>query len=152
MRTRQIVAVGMAIAMATVMTLQPVVAGKSQGAGAISGIAKEAKKPYTDFSVRGRIVDGVGIGNLTTPVPLDTQARFNLAGIDLAKYQVELLNKQGKVVCTEGPVDLTKLPNQSNVVIDCGNPYAWVLLGVAAITGITAGVVAAGDEVVSGSQ
>ena len=152
MRTRQTVAVGMAIAMATVMTLQPVTAGNRQGAGAVSGIAKDAKKPYRDFSVRGRIVEGVGLGNLTQPVELDAEARFNLAGIDLAKYQLELLNKQGKVVCTEGPVDLTKQPNLPNVVIDCGNPYGFLLLGAAAVAGITGAVVARGAEVVSGSQ
>ena len=152
MRTRQTVALGMAIAMATVMTLQPVGAGNRQGAGSVSGIAKDAKKPYDHFSVRGRIVEGVGVGNLTQPVPLDTEAKFNLAGIDLAKYQLELLNRKGEVVCTEGPVDLTKQANQTDVVIDCGNPYGWWLLAAAATAGITAGVVAAGDEVVSGSQ
>ena len=114
------------------MTLQPVTAGNRQGAGAISGLAKEAKKPYPEYSVRGRIVEGVGIGNLTQPVPLDASAKFTLAGIDPAKYQVELLNKKGKVVCTEGPFDLTKQPNLPGVVIDCGNPPSWWLLAIAA--------------------
>ena len=144
MKTRQTVAVGMAIAMAAVMTLQPVRAGNRQGAGEISGLAKDAKKPYPEYSVRGRIVEGVGIGNLTQPVPLDASARFNLAGIDLAKYQIELLNKKGKVVCTEGPFDLTKQPNLPGVVIDCGNPQSWSVLAIAALAGITGGVVAAG--------
>ncbi len=144
MKTRQTVAVGMAIAMATVMTLQPVTAGNRQGAGAISGLAKDAKKPYPEYSVRGRIVEGVGIGNLTQPVPLDTDAKFTLAGIDLAKYQIELLNKNGKVVCTEGPFDLTQQPNLPGVVIDCGNPHSWWVLAAAAAAGITGGVVAAG--------
>ena len=97
-----------------------------------------------EYSVRGRIVEGVGIGNLTQPVPLDTSARFNLAGIDLAKYQIELLNKNGKVVCTEGPFDLTQQPNLPGVVIDCGNPHSWWVLAAAAAAGITGGVVAAG--------
>ena len=71
-------------------------------------------------------------------------AKFNLAGIDLAKYQIELLNKKGKVVCTEGPFDLTKQPNLPGVVIDCGNPQSWSVLAIAALAGITGGVVAAG--------
>jgi hypothetical protein len=142
MRTRQTVALALAIALATGMTMQPLRAG--QGSGTISGVAKDAKKPYPEFSVRGRILEGQGAGNLTQPVPLDMEAKFNLTGIDLAKYQVELLNKKGEVVCTEGPFDLTKQPNRPDVVIDCGNPAAWWLLAAAAAAGITAGVVASG--------
>ena len=67
-----------------------------------------------------------------------------MVGIDPAKYVVELLNEDGKVVCTEGPFDLTQQPNRPDVVIDCGNPAAWWLLAAAAAAGITAGVVAAG--------
>ena len=144
MRKRQVAAVAVAIALSTGMTLQPL--GARQGSGSISGIAKDAKKPYPQWSVRGQIVDGQGQGNLTQAVPLDAQAKFNLAGIDLAKYQVQLLNKNGKVVCTEGPFDLTQKPDRPGVVIDCGNPYGLVLLGVAGAAGLTAGVVAAGPS------
>ena len=145
MKTRQTVAVAMAVALATGMTMQPLRAG--QGSGSISGIAKDAKKPYPEYSVRGRILKGQGAGNLTQPVPLDPQAKFDLTGIDLAQYQVELLNKKGQVVCTEGPFDLITQPNRTNVVIDCGNPHSWWVLAAAAAAGITAGVVAAGPVV-----
>jgi hypothetical protein len=142
---RQTLALGLAVAMATGLSMQPLRAG-SQGSGSISGIAKDAKKPYPEYSVRGRIVEGQGAGNMTQPVPLDTDAKFALSGIDLAKYQVELLNKKGEVVCTEGPFDLTQQPNRPDVVIDCGNPAAWWLLAAAGAAGITAGVVAAGPS------
>lgn len=155
MRTRQIVALGMAVAMATVMTLQPATAGNRQGAGSISGIAIDAHKEdgrYDRYRVRGRIVDGPGAGNVTQVVPLDTESKFVLPGIDLAKYEVELLrekkNKPGEydVICTEGDFDLTKEPNRTDARIDCGNPAAWWLLAAAAAA-ITAGVVTTGDAV-----
>ncbi len=160
MRTRQIVALGMAVTMATVMTLQPAAAGNRQGAGSISGIAKDAEKEngrYDRYRVRGRIIAGAGQGNVTQVVPLEPDAKFALPGIDLAKYEVELLrekkNKPGEydIVCTEGDFDLTQQPNKTDVVIDCGNPAAWWLLAAAAAA-ITAGVVARGDDVASPSR
>ena len=141
MRTQQTVALGLAMALATGMIMQPVSAGVRQGSGAISGIAKDAKKPYPKWSVRAR---NTVQGQIASTVPLDTDAKFALVGIDPAKYGVELLNEDGKVVCTEGPFDLTQQPNRPDVVIDCGNPAAWWLLAAAAAAGITAGVVAAG--------
>ena len=141
MRTQQTVALGLAMALATSMIMQPVSAGVRQGSGAISGIAKDAKKPYPKWSVRAR---NTVQGQIASTVPLDTDAKFALVGIDPAKYVVELLNQDGKVVCTEGPFDLTQQPNRPDVVIDCGNPAAWWLLAAAAAAGITAGVVAAG--------
>lgn len=160
MRTRQIVALGMAVTMATVMTLQPAAAGNRQGAGSISGIAKDAQKEngrYDRYRVRGRIVAGAGQGNVTQVVPLDPDAKFALPGIDLAKYEVELLrekkNQPGEydIVCTEGDFDLTQQPNKPDVVIDCGNPAAWWVLAAAAAA-ITAGVVTRGDDVASPSR
>ena len=61
---------------------------------------------------------------------------------------VELLNKDGKVVCTEGPFNMTQQPVKDDVKISCGNkvPTAWWLLGAAAAAGITAGVVAGGSD------
>ena len=75
--------------------------------------------------------------------PLDPQGHFALNGIDPSNYLVELLDSKGKVVCTEGPFDLTKLPQNSKpgVNIQCGNPAAWWLLAAAGAAGITAGVV-----------
>ena len=141
MKTRQTVALGLAMALATGMIMQPLRAGASQGAGSISGIAKDAKKPYPKWSVRARNPEQ---GQVAATVPLDTDAKFSLAGIDPTKYVVELLNEDGKVVCTEGPFDWTKQPNKTGVVIDCGNPAALWLLVAAAAAGITAGVVAGG--------
>lgn len=143
MKTRQTVALGLAMALATGMIMQPLRAGASQGAGSISGIAKDAKKPYPKWSVRARNPEQ---GQVAATVPLDTEAKFSLTGIDPTKYVVELLNEDGKVVCTEGPFDLTKQANnkKDGVVIDCGNPAALWLLAAAAAAGITAGVVAAG--------
>jgi hypothetical protein len=55
------------------------------------------------------------------------------------------VNSKGKVVCTEGPFDLAKLPQTSKagVNIECGRtPASWWLLAAAGAAGITAGVVA----------
>jgi hypothetical protein len=141
MRIRQTVALGLAMALATGLIMQPLGARGAQGSGSISGIAKDAKKPYPKWSVRAR---NTVQGTIASTVPLDQDAKFALNAIDPAKYVVELLNEDGKVVCTEGPFDLTQQPNRPNVVIDCGNPAAWWLLAAAAAAGITAGVVAAG--------
>ena len=141
MRIRQTVALGLAMALATGLIIQPVGARGSQGSGSISGVAKDAKKPYPRYSVRAR---NTAQGQIAATVPLDTDAKFALNAIDPANYVVELLNEDGKVVCTEGPFDLTQRPNRPDVVIDCGNPAAWWLLAAAAAAGITAGVVAAG--------
>ena len=145
MKTRKIVALGVTLAV-SMMSMPPTHAADGQGPGSITGIAKDSRKPHPDYSVRGRITEGAGAGNLTQPVQLDTNARFNLTGMDPAKYVIELLNKDGKVICTEGPFDLTQQANRQNVVIDCANPAGWWLLAAAAAAGVTAGVVAADDE------
>jgi ABC-type branched-subunit amino acid transport system permease subunit len=145
MRTRQSVAFALAITVAAGMIGQPALgAGGPQGAGSISGTAdKEAKKPFPNYSVRARNVEQ---GAIAATVPLDAQGAFVLAGIDdKAKYLVELLDPKGKVVCTEGPFDLTQQPAKNGVKINCGkNPAAWWLLAAAGAAGITAGVVANG--------
>lgn len=140
MRTRKTVAFGLAVVFATSM-MQSAGAG-AQSLGTISGTAdKEAKKPYTDFSVRARNVQA---GSIASTVQLDAEGKFELAGVDPANYLVELLNAKGKVVCTEGPFDLSKQPLKSGVKIECGNPAAFLLLAAAAVAGVTAGVVANG--------
>ena len=69
----------------------------------------------------------------------------SLTGLQPASYLVELLNRNGKIVCTEGPFDMTRQTARDNVVISCGKvPAAWWLLGAAAAAGITAGIVAGG--------
>ncbi len=115
----------------------------AQQTGQISGTAKdEAKTPFTDYSVRLRdIVQGQIAGS----TPLDTTGAFTLPNLLAAKYLVELLNKDGKIVCTEGPFDLSQQLIKDGIIINCDKiPVAWWLLGAAGAAGITAGVVAAG--------
>ena len=142
MRTRQTVALSLTMAFAAGLILQPGLgAGAAQPeAGNIAGTArKEAKKPFTDYSVRARNVQQ---GLIAATVQLDAAGDFNLAGVDPANYLVELLDAKGKVVCTEGPFDLAKQPSKLGVNIECGKPAAWWLLAAAGAAGITAGVVA----------
>jgi hypothetical protein len=121
------------------------VAGGQQNA-TISGTAKnEAKKPYTDYTTRARNVQG---GQIAGTVPLDTNGNFSLPGLPPANYVVELVNHQGKVVCTEGPFNMTQQPVKDDVKISCNNkkvPTAWWLLGAAAAAGVTAGVASGSD-------
>ena len=140
MSIRQTVAFALAAAFATGMVLPPTLrAGEQQGAGAISGTAKkEAKKPFTNYSVRARNVQQ---GVVATTVQLDVDGNFTMASIDPANYLVELLDPKGKVVCTEGPFDLVKQATKNGVNIECGKPAAWWLLAAAGAAGITAGVV-----------
>jgi hypothetical protein len=129
------------MAFAAGLILQPGLgAGAAQQeAGSIAGTArKEAKKPFTDYSVRARNVQQ---GLIAATVQLDAAGDFKL-GVDPANYLVELLDAKGKVVCTEGPFDLAKQPNRPGVNIECGKPAAWWLLAAAGAAGITAGVVA----------
>ena len=140
MRIRQTVAFTLAVAFASGMIVQPSLRAGAAQDGAISGTArKEAKKPFTDYSVRARNVQQ---GVVAKTAQLDTDGNFALAGVDPANYLVELLDAKGKVVCTEGPFDLSKQPTKSGVNIECGKPAAWWLLAAAGAAGITAGVVA----------
>lgn len=141
MRTRKTVAFGLAIVFATSM-MQSAGARAAQNPGTISGSAdKEAKKPYTEYTVRARNVQS---GSIASTVPLDDKGKFEMAGVEQASYLVELLNKKGKVICTEGPFDLGKQPLRTGVNVECGNPAAWWLLAAAGAAGITAGVVSNG--------
>jgi len=142
MRLRQVVAVGLAVAMASVSIL----ATGQQGAATVtlSGIAKkEAKKPYTDYTTRARNVQTGEIAGTATNA--DPEANFTITGLPPANYVVELLNKDGKVVCTEGPFNMTGTQlAKTDIDISCNKvPAAWWLLGAAAAAGITAGVVSA---------
>jgi hypothetical protein len=142
MRLRQFVAMAVAAAMAAV----PILAQQAPPSVTISGIAKkEAKKPYTDYTTRARDVQtGVIAGTATNA---DPDANFTITGLPPANYVVELLNKDGKIVCTEGPYDLTRTFLKNDVDISCNKvPAAWWLLGVAAAAGITAGVVVANQS------
>ena len=136
---QQVVAFGLAAVIAGV----PIIAQQAPPTASMSGLAKkEAKKPYTDFTTRARNVQTGEIAGTATNT--DPDANFSITGLPPANYVLELLNKDGKVVCTEGPFDLTQTFVRNNVEINCNKfPAAWWLLGVAAAAGITAGVVVA---------
>jgi hypothetical protein len=136
MLKRQIVCVAVAAALCAAAIPAPL-AGQ-QGAGQITGTAdKEAKKPYDDYVVRARAVRA---GQIAATVNLDpSSAVFSVAGLVPDIYMIELVNrKNGKVVCTEGPFELTNTAiTKTDVVIDCQKiPVAWLLVGAAAATGI----------------
>ena len=139
MRLRQIVAAGLAAVIAGV----PIFAQQGPPQATISGIAKkEAKKPYNEFTTRARNTQTGEIAGTATNQ--DPEANFTITGLPPANYVVELLNKDGKIVCTEGPFDLTQTFLKNDVDISCNKvPAAWWLLGVAAAAGVTAGVVIA---------
>jgi hypothetical protein len=144
MKTQRIVAIAVAFSLASAAAETALLAAGQQTA-TIAGTAKdEAKKPYSDYTVRAR---DVSTGMIAGNVPLNTDANFSLPDLSSSKYLVELVlhkNNQDKVVCTEGPFDLTQQMLKNDVVIDCGKvPAAWWLLGAAAAAGITAGIVAA---------
>jgi hypothetical protein len=132
------------VAVALAFTLAAVpVALSAQQSTSLAGTAKdEAKKPFGDFTVRAR---DVRAGTIAGTIALDAQGGFAITGLTTQKYLVELVNKNGKVVCTEGPFDLSTQAVKSDVIIDCGKvPAAWWLVGAAAAAGVTAGVVAGG--------
>jgi hypothetical protein len=144
MKNQGIVAIAVAFALAS-GTAQTALLAAGQQTATIAGTAKdEAKKPYADYTVRAR---DVGTGVIAGNVPLTTDATFTLPDLSSSRYVIELVqhkNNQDKVICTEGPFDLTQQMLKNDVVIDCGKvPAAWWLLGGAAAVGITAGVVAA---------
>jgi hypothetical protein len=132
---KQALAVAVAISLASAGVM-------AQQQGQISGTAKDqAKEPYADYSVRVRDVANGQIGGTTA---LDNSGAFTVASLPTANYVVELLNKDGKVVCTEGPFDLAQQLIRDGVIVDCNKfPAAFWLLGAGAAAGITAGVVAA---------
>ena len=142
MKSHRIVAIAVAFALANGAAQTALLAAGQQTA-TIAGTAKdEAKKPYTDNTVRAR---DTAQGTIAGTAPLNTEGNFSLPNLSSAKYLIELVDKNGKVVCTEGPFDLSQQLLKNDVVIDCGKvPAAWWLLGAAAAAGITAGIVAAG--------
>jgi hypothetical protein len=141
MKIRQLLTMGMIAALTSGMATATIASGAQQTASVSGTAKKEAKKPYTDFSVRARNVQQGQIGGTT---PLDSDGNFSLANLPPAQYSVELLNHDGKVVCTEGPFNLTQQLTKDSVEISCNRvPVAWLLIGAAAAAGITAGVLTA---------
>lgn len=143
MSMRQILAVGLIVTLSGAAGIPAFAAG--QQTATISGTAKnEAKQPYTDYSVRARNVQQ---GQIAGTGQLDANANFSLANLAPANYVVELLNRNGKVVCTEGPFNLSQQLVKDGVNISCNKvPAAWWLVGAAAAAGITAGVITASSS------
>jgi hypothetical protein len=109
----------------------------------LSGTAKnEARKPYPDYSARAR---DVLRGQIVDSTPLDHEGKFSLFNnLQPTSYIVELVDPRGRVVCTDGPFDMTHQTAKNDVVIDCDRvPAFWLLLAAAAAAGITSGVVTA---------
>jgi hypothetical protein len=148
MTTRQVVATALALAVMGGSMPTTLMAG-AQGAATVSGTAKdEAKKPFPEYTVQARNVGtGVAGGPIAGSIALDPNGNFSLTGLMPSRYVIELLNKNGKIVCTEGPYDLTQQPTKNDVVINCNHvPVAWWLLAAAGAAAITAGVVATGPS------
>jgi Carboxypeptidase regulatory-like domain len=143
MTTRQVLALGLSVAMTVAAVPVSVTAAQqSQNTASVSGTAQdEAHKPFPQYSVDARNTQS---GQVAQTVPLDANGRFSISALPPANYLVELLNPQGKVVCTEGPFDMTSQLVKSNVNINCRKVAAWWLLGAAAAAGITGAVLAGG--------
>lgn len=139
MSGRQMVATTL---VATLLSALP--AAAQQGNVTLAGTGKkEAKKPFADYTARARDIKQGAIAGTS---PLDSEGKFSLTGLQPERYVVELLDPKGKVVCTEGPFDMTKASLKDDVVIDCNKvPAAWWVLAAAAAAGVTSGVVA-GDS------
>ena len=149
---------GLALAIAGSVLLAPLAAAGRLQDGIISGSAKaEAKQPYNKYVVRSRDVSNNQITQTTT---LDANGEFALNSLAAGSFIVELVKdasangQGGKVVCQEGPFTLqtsaaaggdTMTIKGVNIV--CNKPVAaYVLLGVAAAAGLTAGIVAGGSS------
>lgn len=136
-RLTRVVALGLAVLMAG--GAQPAFA-QTPAPGTIAGKANdEAKKPYTDYVVQLRDVNS---GQVANTQPIDTQGQFVFLGAEVpGSYLIELvLVKDKKIVCTEGPYNLTQAsPSKIDVNINCGKvpAAAWLLLaGAGAATAV----------------
>src|SRR5262245_4189535 len=104
MRMRQIVATALVIVVSGAAA--PIGQLQAQSAVSMAGTAKdEAKKPFPDYSARAREVE---MGQIVNTTPLDEKGNFSMTGLKPTKYVIELTNKDGKVICTEGTFDMTK--------------------------------------------
>lgn len=142
MRNHRFVALTVATALAVGATHAGLVAAGQQTASIVGTAKNEASTPYQEYTVQAR---DTMQGQIAGTVKLDAEGNFSLLNLSSAKYVVELLNKDNKIICTEGPFDLTERMNRDKVNIDCDRvPAAWWLLGAAGAAGITAGIVAGG--------
>lgn len=147
---------GLALAVAGSMVLSPLAAAGRQN-GIISGsAAAEAKQPYDKYMVRAVDTSNNTIAQATT---LDAQGKFAVNGLTAGSFLIELVKgatpggQGGKVVCTAGPFTLQDGAAQVDLMIKkganihCNKPISslW-LLAAAGAAGVTAGVVANGDN------
>ena len=147
MTRRQLIATTVALAVVCSSTPTSLMAGAQQTA-ALGGTAKdEAKKPFDEFTIQARNVNLQG-GPIQGSIALDQNGSFALTGLMPSRYVLELLNKKGKVVCTEGPFDVTQAPMAKNdIVVDCNHvPVAWWILAGLGAAAITAGIVSGGPD------
>jgi hypothetical protein len=115
---------------------------QGQSTASIGGSAQdEARRPFPQYSVQARNTDN---GQISPKVSLETNGRFSIPALPPAHYLVELLNPDGKVVCTEGPFDMTSQLTKDNVNINCRKIVAWWLLAAAGAAGVTGAVLAGG--------
>jgi len=136
--------VGVAVIVSLALGPSPLWATASQNVTMTGTAKKEAKRPYTNYVVRARQVD---TGQIAASAPLDGTANFVFTDMTPASYLMELVNGQGKVVCTAGPFAATNA--LTGVEIDCDRKKpsaAWLLLAAAGAAGITAAVVASPTE------
>jgi hypothetical protein len=142
MKSHRTVAFVVAAALAAGATQSALIAAGQQTASIIGTAKNEASSPYTDYTVQARDIQQ---GQIAATATLNSEGNFSLLNLSSAKYVVELLNKDQKIICTEGPFDLTQRMVREKVNIDCDRvPAAWWLLGAAGAAGVTAGIVAAG--------
>ena len=129
----------LAVVVSLTLGTSPALAAASQTVTVTGTAKKEAKRPYTNYTVRARQVD---TGQIAASVPLDAAANFAFTDMTPASYLMELVNGQGKVVCTAGPFAASAL---TGLEIDCDKKKpsaAWLLLAAAGAAGITAAVLA----------
>lgn len=139
MKMRHVVACSLAIALSGA----PVVMSGARQTITVSGTAKkEAKRPYTSYSVRAR---AVADGSIAASVPLDGSAGFSIPDLQPSTYVLELLNRDAQVVCTEGPLSLMQSTSKVSINCDRDRKPLFLLLAAAAAAGITAGIVTSGD-------
>ena len=133
----RVVAVGLAVLLAG--GAQPVLAQTPAPGTLAVKATDEAKKPYTDYVVQLRDVNS---GQVANTQPIDTQGQFKFLGAEVpGSYLIELvLVKDKKIVCTEGPFNLTpSSPSKMDVNINCGKAPAalWLLVaGAGAATAV----------------
>lgn len=128
---RQVMAASLALVLA--VGTAPVLVAQQQGV--IDGRATdEADSPYSDYTVQLRHPETAQI--LATQV-LDGQGRFSFTGLALNQYLVELIDtrRDNRVVCTEGPFNVTESALAYDVNIDCGGPpaFLWLVAGAAGL-------------------